>query len=75
MQTTLLLQSETYLNSISLDEIERIEIIKGGPQVSIYGAGAAAGGVISISQKVILKRYKYIFSIKFWIIWNFIEFP
>ena len=39
-------QSETYLNSISLDEIERIEILK-GPQGSIYGS-SAAGGVISI---------------------------
>ena len=33
-------QSETYLNSISLDEIERIEILK-GPQGSIYGSSAA----------------------------------
>jgi outer membrane receptor for ferrienterochelin and colicin len=30
---------------------ERIEIIKGGPQVVFYGDGAVAGGVISISQK------------------------
>jgi vitamin B12 transporter len=42
-------QSETYLNSISLDEIERIEILK-GPQGSIYGS-SAAGGVISIITK------------------------
>ena len=42
-------QSETYLNSISLDEIERIEILK-GPQGAIYGS-SAAGGVISIITK------------------------
>ena len=42
-------QSETYLNTISLDEIERIEILK-GPQGSIYGS-SAAGGVISIITK------------------------
>ena len=42
-------QPETYLNSISLDEIERIEILK-GPQGSIYGS-SAAGGVISIITK------------------------
>ena len=42
-------QPETYLNSISLDEIERIEILK-GPQGSIYGS-SAAGGVISITTK------------------------
>ena len=42
-------QSETYLNSISLDEIERIEILK-GPQGSMYGS-SAAGGVISIITK------------------------
>ena len=42
-------QSETYLNSISLDEIEKIEILK-GPQGSIYGS-SAAGGVISIITK------------------------
>ena len=42
-------QSETYLNTISLDEIERIEILK-GPQGSIYGS-SGAGGVISIITK------------------------
>ena len=42
-------QSETYLNTISLDEIERIEILK-GPQGSMYGS-SAAGGVISIITK------------------------
>jgi len=42
-------QSETYLNSISLEEIERIEILK-GPQGAIYGS-SAAGGVISIITK------------------------
>ena len=42
-------QSETYLNTISLDEIERIEILK-GPQGAIYGS-SAAGGVISIITK------------------------
>ena len=47
-------QSETYLNSISLDEIERIEILK-GPQGSIYGS-SAAGGVISIITKANSKK-------------------
>ncbi|MDC1194415.1 TonB-dependent receptor [Pseudomonadota bacterium] len=47
-------QSETYLNSISLDEIERIEILK-GPQGSIYGS-SAAGGVISIITKGNFKK-------------------
>ena len=42
-------QSETYLNTISLDEIERIEILK-GPQGSIHGS-SGAGGVISIITK------------------------
>ena len=47
-------QPETYLNSISLDEIERIEILK-GPQGAIYGS-SASGGVISIITKANYKK-------------------
>ena len=47
-------QPETYLNSISLDEIERIEILK-GPQGAIYGS-SASGGVISITTKANYKK-------------------
>ena len=40
-------QAETYLQNISLDDINKIEILK-SPQGSVHG-GQAAGGVISIT--------------------------